>query len=86
MTRTFEDFLGDGDGPAVKAGGGVVVARQAEGRVSVSREGELVALTIGHSVVRFKSDDAVRVGQWLMARGVEAKALRGEAGKRVETR
>ncbi len=61
--------LGDGQGPAI------VSSRPTTGRVSVSREGEVVALTIGNSTIRFKHQDAMRIGQWMMSKAFEAKVL-----------
>ena len=65
----FATLLGDGDGPAIR------MARQTSGSVRVTREGEVVALQIGNSIVRFKHQDAMRIGQWLMNKAYEAKVL-----------
>jgi hypothetical protein len=67
-----------GDAPAIH------VARQVCGNVSVTREGTLVVLKIGNSFLRFRHADAMRIGQWLMARSCEAKLLAGDKS-RVET-
>jgi len=84
---SIENLIGDGDGPAIaKKNPGLIVARQATGNVRVGREGELVCLTIGNASVRFQHQDAIRIGQWLMAKGVEAQVLVDGPGpmKRIE--
>lgn len=65
----FATLLGDGNGPAIHK------ARQITGNIDVSREGEIVVLKLGNSIVRFKYKDAMRIGQWLMQRAYEAKVL-----------
>lgn len=75
----FATALGDGDGPAIR------VARQTTGDVRVTREGEVVALQIGNSIVRFKYKDAMRIGTWLQQRAFEAKVLADDKA-RIETK
>lgn len=61
--------IGDGNGPAV------IIARETTENVDVFREGEIVGLRIGNSVIRMKYQTAMKIGQWLMSRGAEAKFL-----------
>lgn len=76
MAESLANLIGDGDGPAI------AIPREVTSGVRVGREGELVTLTIGHHTVRFKSRDAMMIGQWLMSKGYEARMLVGDA-KRV---
>lgn len=64
-----------GDGAAIH------VARQVTGNVSVGREGTLVTLQIGNATIRMKHTDAMRIGQWLLAKGAEAKLLVGDKSR-----
>jgi hypothetical protein len=75
--KSFASLLGDG--PATGKSPNIVVARQTSSNISVGREGELVTLTITGTTVRFKHRDAMMIGQWLMAKAFEAKALVGDA-------
>lgn len=90
MPKTFQEFLGDGDGPrvspeAVKAAPLVVALPPVTKQITVSREGELVVLRIGNaSPIRFPYKEAIRLGHWLMVKGTEAKAQAGDMGKRIE--
>ena len=61
-----------GDAPAIH------VARQTVENVRVTREGTLVVLEIGGGMLRMQWRTAMTIGQWLMARGTEAKFLDGE--------
>jgi len=73
--------LGDGDGPAIgpnKSGPSFIVTRQVTGQIRVEREGELVVLRLGTTIVRLKHADAIRVGHWLMSKGIEAKIQAGD--------
>lgn len=83
MSGDFATLLGDGNGPTVKPA--IHVARQTEGRVSVTREGEIVALQIGNSIVRFAYRDAMRIGTWMQQRAFEAKVLADDKS-RIETK
>jgi hypothetical protein len=88
MSGDFATLLGDGNGPAVlksDAQPAIHVARQTEGRISVTREGEVVALQIGNSIVRFTYKDAMRIGTWLTQRAFEAKVVADDKS-RIETK
>lgn len=74
-------LLGDGDGPAV-GGHGIIVARRTTGDISVGREGEVVTLQIGKSVLRFTYKDAMKIGQWILTKATEAKCLASDT-KRI---
>lgn len=73
MPAELENMIGDGTA--------IHVARQTTGNVSVGREGVLVTLKIGNATVRFKHQDAMRIGQWLLAKGNEAKLLAGDTAR-----
>lgn len=77
--KDFATLLGDGDGPAVKPA--IRIARKTTGNISVTREGEVVALKIGNSIVRFTYKDAMRIGQWLMQNAFEAKVLANDKNR-----
>jgi hypothetical protein len=68
--------IGDGNGPRV------ISAQPTTENVDVFREGEIVGLRIGNSVIRMKYPTAIKIGQWLMSRGVEAKFLASDT-KRI---
>lgn len=76
--ETIQDKLGDGRGPTF------IIPHKVEARVSVGREGELVVLRFGTTVIRLHWKDALRVGMWTCAKAHEAKVLAGEMGKPFE--
>jgi hypothetical protein len=80
---SFANLLGDGDGPAINPS--IHVARQTTGNVNVTREGEIVALKIGSSIVRFKYQDAMRIGTWMQQAAFAAKVLADDK-VRIETK
>ena len=73
MPTDLENMIGDG--------AAIHVAKQVNGNVSVGREGVLVTLKIGNSTIRMKHQDAMRIGQWLLAKGNEAKLLDGDKSR-----
>ena len=75
MSAELENMIGDG--VAIHS------VRPVTGNVKVAREGTLVLLQIGNSTIRLQYADAMRIGQWLMAKGCEAKFQAGDAKKRV---
>lgn len=85
MTRTIEQFLGDGDGPACDGapeaarGPLLIMTRQVTANWRVSREGELVVIQIGNlPPLRIKAAGAALFGQAIMVKAHEAKMLSGE--------
>lgn len=78
MSTRFENLLGDGEGPRI------AMVKPVTGNVRVAREGTLVILQIGNATIRLKYRDAMRIGQWLMAKGCEAKFLDGQGGKPLD--
>lgn len=62
-------------------GGAVLVAKPTAGNISVGREGTLVTLRVGNATLHLKHADAMRVGQWLLAKGNEAKFLAGDTAR-----
>lgn len=75
MSTAFEQLLGDGEGPKIH------VVRPVCGNVKVAREGTSVVLQVGNATVRFKHQDAMRIGQWLLAKGCEAKFLANDKSR-----
>jgi hypothetical protein len=75
VSAAFEQLLGDGEGPKIHA------VKPVTGNVKVAREGTLVVLQIGNSTIRMRHGDAMRIGQWLMAKGSEAKFLAGDKNR-----
>lgn len=90
FSKTVQEFLGDGDGPAtagqLPTGPHFIMARQVQANVRVSREGELVVLQLGNVVIRLRWQDAIRLGSWLGCKGYEAKVQAGALGKVIEVR
>lgn len=74
MSADLENKLGDG-APTI------IVARPVTGDVTVGREGTLVTLRIGNATIRLRHQDAMRIGQWLLAKGCEAKFLSGDKAR-----
>ena len=46
--------------------------------LEVAAEGELVAITIGNSILRLHYEDALRIAQWIRFRAKEAKRWSGD--------
>ena len=59
-------------------------ARQVTGNIDIGREGEVVTLKIGTSVLRFRYRDAMKIGQAMMIKAQECKMLTGDT-KRIIT-
>ena len=72
MSNDLANLFGDGDGPAI------IPNRPTTENVAVMREGEIVVLQIGNSLIRMKWKTALTIGHWLTVRAAEAKFLAGE--------
>jgi hypothetical protein len=76
MSIELQNLLGDhSQGPLIHVPKSVA-AKQFN--VKVEREGELVALTINGTKMLMPWRAAMQIGQWLMAKGAEAKVQAGE--------
>ena len=49
--------------------------------ISVSVEGEMVALTIGNATIKMPYETAIQLSQWLRVRGKEAKRFAGDMSR-----
>lgn len=91
MPKTVQDFLGDGDGPACAGapeenkGPLLIMTRQITANWRVSREGNLVVITVGNlPPIRLRWEAAASFGHAISTKAFEAKVQAGDMGKRNE--